>query len=39
MDIKLEGRLDAESVKVKKILRGAEVEGKMRVIGGIECKG
>ena len=39
MDIKLEGRLDAESVKVIKILRGAEVEGKMRVIGGIECKG
>ena len=39
MDIKLGGRLDAESLKVKKILGGAEVEGKMRVIGGIECKG
>jgi hypothetical protein len=39
MDIKLGGRLDAESLRVKKILGGAEVEGKMRVIGGIECKG
>ena len=39
MDLKLGGRLDAESLRVKKILGGAEVEGKMRVIGGIECKG
>jgi hypothetical protein len=39
MDLKLGGRLDTESLKVKKILGGAEVEGKMRVIGGIECKG
>jgi hypothetical protein len=39
MDLKLGGRLDAESLKVKKILGGAEVEGKMRVIGGIESKG
>ena len=39
MDLKLGGRLDAESLKVKKILGGAEVEGKIRVIGGIECKG
>jgi hypothetical protein len=39
MDIKLGGRLDAESLRVKKILGGAEVEGKMRVIGGIETKG
>jgi len=39
MDIRLGGRIDAESLKVKKILGGAEVEGKMRVIGGIECKG
>ena len=39
MDIRLGGRIDAESLKVKKILGGTEVEGKMRVIGGIECKG
>jgi hypothetical protein len=39
MDLKLGGRLDAESLKVKKILGGTEVEGKMKVIGGIECKG
>lgn len=39
MDLKLGGRLDVESIKVKKILGGTEVEGKMRVIGGIECKG
>ena len=39
MDLKLGGRLDAESLKVKKILGGVEVDGKMRVIGGIECKG
>jgi hypothetical protein len=39
MDVKLGGRLDAESLKVKKILGGAEVDGKMRVIGGIETKG
>jgi hypothetical protein len=39
MDLKLGGRLDVESLRVKKILGGAEVEGKMRVIGGIECKG
>jgi hypothetical protein len=39
MDLKLGGRLDAESLRVKKILGGAEVEGKLRVIGGIECKG
>lgn len=39
MDLRLGGRLDAESLRVKKILGGAEVEGKMRVIGGIECKG
>lgn len=39
MDLKLGGRLDAESLRVKKILGGAEVEGKMRVIGGIESKG
>ena len=39
MDIKLGGRIDAESLRVKKILGGAEVEGKMKVIGGIECKG
>jgi hypothetical protein len=39
MDVKLGGRLDAESLRVKKILGGAEVEGKLRVIGGIECKG
>jgi hypothetical protein len=39
MDLKLGGRLDAESLRVKKILGGVEVEGKMRVIGGIECKG
>jgi hypothetical protein len=39
MDIKLGGRLDAESLRVKKILGGAEVDGKLRVIGGIECKG
>ena len=39
LDLKLGGRLDVESLRVKKILGGAEVEGKMRVIGGIECKG
>jgi hypothetical protein len=39
MDLKLGGRLDAESLRVKKILGGAEVDGKMRVIGGIETKG
>jgi hypothetical protein len=39
MDLKLGGRLDAESLRVKKILGGAEVEGKIRVIGGIESKG
>jgi len=39
MDLRLGGRLDAESLRVKKIIGGAEVEGKMRVIGGIECKG
>ena len=39
MDLKLGGRLDVESLRVKKILGGTEVEGKMRVIGGIECKG
>ena len=39
MDLKLGGRLDAESLRVKKILGGSEVEGKLRVIGGIECKG
>ena len=39
MDIKIGGRIDAESLRVKKILGGKEVEGKMRVIGGIECKG
>jgi hypothetical protein len=39
MDLKLGGRLDVESLRVKKILGGAEVEGKMRVIGGIETKG
>lgn len=39
MDLKLGGRIDVESLRVKKILGGAEVEGKMRVIGGIECKG
>ena len=39
MDLKLGGRMDAESLRVKKILGATEVEGKMRVIGGIECKG
>jgi hypothetical protein len=39
IDLKLGGRLDAESLRVKKILGGTEVEGKMRVIGGIESKG
>jgi hypothetical protein len=39
MDLKIGGRLDVESLRVKKILGGAEVEGKMRVIGGIDCKG
>ena len=39
MDLKVGGRLDVESLKVKKILGGAEVDGKMRVIGGIDCKG
>lgn len=39
MDVKLGGRMDAESLRVKKILGATEVEGKMRVIGGIECKG
>jgi len=39
MDLKIGGRIDAESLKVRKILGGAEVDGKMKVIGGIECKG
>lgn len=39
MDLKIGGRIDAESLRVKKILGGAEVEGKIRVIGGIESKG
>jgi len=39
MDLKLGGRMDAESLRVKKILGGTEVEGKIKVIGGIECKG
>jgi hypothetical protein len=39
MDLKVGGRLDVESLKVKKILGGAEVDGKMRIIGGIDCKG
>lgn len=38
MDLKLGGRIDVESLKVKKILGGTEVEGKMKVIGGIESK-
>jgi hypothetical protein len=39
MDIKLGGRIDAESLRVKKILGATEVEGKMKIIGGIESKG
>lgn len=39
MDLKIGGRLDVESLKVKKILGGTEVDGKMRIIGGIDCKG
>jgi hypothetical protein len=39
MDLKLGGRIDVESLRVKKILGGTEVEGKMKVIGGIDLKG
>jgi hypothetical protein len=39
IDLKIGGRLDVESLKVKKIFGGAEVDGKMKVIGGIDCKG
>jgi hypothetical protein len=39
MDIKLGGRMEMEMLKVKKIQGALEIDGKLRIIGGIDSKG